>query len=123
MEASAFGGILAGLARSCGGFVAAIFYDEEGETIDYHSNIDPFQTRLEAAHLGVLARSASHRARWLGLGSMEYLEIRTDRRESVTMPVGEGLSVSLILEAGGLGTETMEHLGVAAARLRLEAGI
>ena len=123
MPTSAFGAILADLERSCGGFLAAIFYDEEGETIDYHSRLDPFQTRLEAAHLGVIARSASHRARWTGLGYLEWLEIRTDRRESLTVPIGDGLCVSLLLEAGNLGPGTVDLLLEAVARLRLEAGI
>jgi predicted regulator of Ras-like GTPase activity (Roadblock/LC7/MglB family) len=123
MELSTFGAILADLERSCAGFLAAIFYDEEGETIDYHSRLGPFETRLEAAHLGVLVRSASHRARWTGLGSLEWFEIRTDRRESLTVPLGSGLVVSLLLEAGGLGPETLEHLLGAVARLRLEAGV
>jgi hypothetical protein len=123
MAASAFGAILAGLERSCGGFLAAIFYDEEGETIDYHSRLDPFQTRLEAAHLGVLARSATHRAHWTGLGYLEWLEIRTDRRESLTVTVGDGLRVSLLLAAGSLEPGTVDLLLEAVARLRLEAGL
>jgi hypothetical protein len=99
------------------------FYDEEGETIDYCSRLDPFQTRLEAAHLGIIASSAAHRARWTGLGSLEWLEIRTDRRESLTVAMGDGLRVSLNLEAGSLGPETLDLLLEAVAHLRLEAGM
>jgi hypothetical protein len=123
MAASPFGAILADLEGRCAGFVAAIFYDDQGETIDYHSHLDPFQTRLEAAHLGVLAQSAAHRTRWTGLGALEWLEIRSDRRESLTVAVGDGLRVSLILAAGSLGPGTLDQVLQAAARLRLEAGV
>lgn len=123
MAESAFGAILSGLERRCGGFLAAVLYDEEGETIDYYSRLDPFQARLEAAYLGVIVCSASRRTRWLGMGSVEWLEIRGDRRESLTVTMGQGLIVSLLLEAGGIDSNTMDHLWEVIARLRLEAGL
>ena len=49
-DASPFCGILARLTEVCPRFEAAVFFDEDGETIDYHSFCDPFQ-EIGRAHV------------------------------------------------------------------------
>ncbi len=102
MEPSAFAEILAHIDGVCPGFKAAVFYDREGETIDYHSYLEPYDTRLAAAHIGVIVSSAIRRFDLLALGKVEQIEIHADRLDSVTVVMGDGLFLSVIVSAGHL---------------------
>ncbi|MBN2718957.1 MAG: hypothetical protein JXX14_24130 [Deltaproteobacteria bacterium] len=102
MERSAFAEILSHIDGVCPGFLAAIFYDGEGETIDYHSYLDPYDTRLAAAHIGVVVASASRRFDALAMGKVEQIEIHATSLDSITVSMGEGLFLSVIVTAGHL---------------------
>lgn len=102
VERSAFAEILSHIDGVCPGFRAAIFYDSEGETIDYHSYLDPFDTRLAAAHIGVVASSAARRFTALKWGELEQLEIHATHLDSVTVSMGDGLFISVIVATGNL---------------------
>lgn len=102
VESSAFTEILSQIDGICPGFKAAIFYDSEGETIDYHSYLDPFDTRLTAAHIGVIVSSATRRFDSLALGKLEQLEIHAHNLDSVTVSMGDNLFLSVIVESGNL---------------------
>ena len=99
---SAFGKILATLEEGCDGFIAAIFYDELGETIDYHSYLDPFDTRLAGAHHGLFMSSINGRSKWIGIGQVNYIEILASERESLTVLVGEELFLTVLVKIGAL---------------------
>ena len=120
---SPFSSILASLAERVEGFRAAVFFDGEGETVDYHSLLDPFETRQIGAHHGIVLGSAAARFRWLGLGEVDRFEIRSGWRDSVTVALGEGYFLSLVVEAGAATEEIDEPLAEAAAALKNEAGL
>ena len=102
MERSAFADILSDIDGVCPGFLAAVFYDGEGETIDYHSYLEPFDTRLAAAHIGVVAASAARRFEALSLGQVEQIEIHAEYLDSVTVSMGDDLYLSVIVTSGHL---------------------
>ena len=102
MERSAFAEILSHIDGVCPGFLAAVFYDGEGETIDYHSYMEPFDTRLAAAHIGVVAASIARRFQALSMGKVEQIEIHASRLDSVTVSMGDDLFLSVIVSSGHL---------------------
>lgn len=120
---SPFSEALSVLAESCAGFRAAVFFDEEGETVDYHSFLDPFETRLVGAYHGVVLTSASARFRWLGLGAVERLEICAGWRDSISVSLGGGYYLTVVLEAGAADENLESAIETAVAALREEAGL
>ncbi|MBN2342707.1 MAG: hypothetical protein JXX29_16810 [Deltaproteobacteria bacterium] len=101
-DRSAFADILSHIDGVCPGFKAAVFYDAEGETIDYHSYLDPFDTRLAAAHIGVVVSTATRAFQSLSLGKLEQMEIHADHLDSVTVCMGDDLFLSVIVSSGNL---------------------
>jgi predicted regulator of Ras-like GTPase activity (Roadblock/LC7/MglB family) len=120
---SPFSAILTALADRIEGFHAAVFFDDEGETVDYHSFLEPFQTRLVAAHNGIVISSADARFRWLGLGGVDRLDVRAGWRDSITVAVGGGYFLTVVLEAGAADDEVDEPIAEAVAALKREAGL
>ena len=120
---SPFSEILAELAVCARGFRAAVFFDRDGETIDYHSFLEPFETRLAGAHHGVVVSSARARFAWLGLGQLERLEFCAGWRDSVTVSLGDEYYLTVLVEAGTLDDELNAAVDEVAARLKQEAGL
>ena len=120
MERSAFAEILSHIDGVCPGFKAAVFYDREGETIDYHSYLDPFDTRLAAAHIGVIVASAIRRFENLALGKVEQIEIHAEHLDSVTVAIGEGLFLSVIVSSGHLSQIVYRKLIEVISEIRSE---
>ena len=120
---SVFGEILVGCEGVCEGLLAAVFFDDEGETIDYYSYLDPFDTKLHAAYYGVIMSQGHARARWLGLGDLDIMLLFSERVDSIILSLGEGFGLTLIATAGSFGESTADDLGEVIERLRVEAGI
>jgi len=121
--ASPFAQILSKLESSCDGFETAVFFDDLGETIDYHSYLDPYSARLVAAHNGVLFSSATHRLEWLGAGPMTHMAIYALQRDSVTLRIAKGYYMTVVVRAGSLSEELFSRIVEVAAEFRDEAGI
>ncbi|NLN63149.1 MAG: roadblock/LC7 domain-containing protein [Myxococcales bacterium] len=122
-EESAFTAILREAASSVSGFKAAIFFDHEGETIDYYSCLDPFETRLCAAHMGIIVMRAVTRFHDFSLGEVRCVEMQTDRYEYIVSALGENLFLLLMLDAGHSSPKIWGQLFDTAQRLRSEAGL
>ncbi|MBW2276870.1 MAG: hypothetical protein JRF63_05215 [Deltaproteobacteria bacterium] len=120
---SPFSAILAALAERVEGFRAAVFFDDEGETVDYHSMLEPFETRLIGAHTGIVLNSASVRFRWLGLGEVDRLDVRAGWRDTITVALGSGYYLTLVLEAGAATDDIDRPIEEAALALKREAGL
>ena len=120
---SPFSAILAELGERIAGFRAAVFFDDQGETVDYHSYLEPFETRLIGAHTGVVLGSASARFSWLGLGQVDRLEVRAGWRDTITVALGGGYYLTVVVEAGAATEEIDEAIETTAAALKAEAGI
>jgi predicted regulator of Ras-like GTPase activity (Roadblock/LC7/MglB family) len=119
---SQFSKILSKLALTCSGFLAAVFFDNEGETIDYYSYLDPFKTRLTAAHIGIVVKSAMHRFKWMNLGEVACMEIYAKNKESITISIGEELFLTIILESGNINPKIYRYLWEISNSLREEIG-
>ncbi len=120
---SVFSEILSRIETACAGFEAAVFYDAEGETIDYHSYLDPFDTRLAAAHHGVIMSMAEAKARWLKMGSVTMIEVSSPRYDIVTIVLADGYFVTVIAEPSAIGDEVIDGFFEILATLREEAGM
>ena len=120
---SVFSEILSRIETACAGFEAAVFYDTEGETIDYHSYLDPFDTRVAAAHHGVIMSLAEAQARWLEMGSVKIVEMSSPKCDIVTMALGDGYFVTVIAGAGSINDGVIDAFFETLVSLREEAGI
>ncbi len=118
-----FASILAELEPGCAAFETAVFFDGQGEAIDCHTLLDPYDARLIAAYHVVLFLSAQARLEWLGAGRTTQLEIFGAQRESATVSVGDGYYVTVVVRAGGCRDELLARLALVAERLREEAGL
>ncbi len=120
---SIFSEILSQLEIACAGFEAAVFYDAEGETIDYYSYLDPFNTRLAAAHHGVIMSMAEAKARWLEMGGVKMMEMSSPKCDIVTMVLADGYFVTVIAAPGAIGDEMIDVFFEILVSLKDEAGI
>lgn len=123
MDKSPFAAILARLRDEFKGVEAAAFFDSEGETIDYDGILDPFMTRLLAAHHGVIRASFQSRLDWLNLGRVEIFEIRTSEKETITLPVAEDFYLTVVVESGASSVQLRNAIEEVASALREEAGL
>ena len=81
---------------------AAVVYDETGETVDYHTVLAPFDTKLAAAYCGILFESTRYRFDWLEQAALQSLEFRTEKFDILTVPLGEGFFLTLLVRPGAL---------------------
>ena len=123
MAESAFTETMKSIESAAPGLVAAVFFDSGGETIDYHSYLDPYDTRLAAAHHGVIAECARIQTNWLGTGEIEALEIAAQRWYSLTVAIAEGYYLTVIVEPEGLDADLVAAVDRAAEDIRRESGL
>ena len=120
MPISPFGEILATLANNCDKFEAAIFFDTEGESMDYFSLLDPFVTRLMAAHKGILCQSLRYRMEWLGMGTVNMIEVFSETYETITVCVNEEYNLTIVVRSGGNTPDLHDKIVPVVAMLRDE---
>lgn len=120
---SVFSEILSRIEPACAGFKAAVFYDSEGETIDYHSYLDPFDTRVMAAHHGVIMSMAEAKTRWLGMGGVKMIEMSSAKCDILTMVLANGYFVTVISGSGTISDGVIDAFFETLVSLKEEAGI
>ena len=120
---SVFSRILSRLESLCEGFRAAVFFDSEGETIDYHSYLDPFDTRLLGAQYGVVLASGATRSGWLGLGSLAMIHVYSWGHEALLFSLGEGFGLLVIMGKNSVSDDILARIDEVIASLIEEAGI
>jgi hypothetical protein len=91
LEHTGFTAHLHGMAETVPGLLAIAFCDEEGEIIDYHSYLDPYDTKILGALLGVLLSTVQREGPHLAEGGVRELVIGTwsspgARRGSTSWP-------------------------------------
>jgi len=122
MERSSFGEIMSALLSSREQIEMAVFFDKEGETIDYYSYQDPFVTRLAAALHGVIFASVRARVKWLDFGNVEMLEFCASRFDSVTVPVGQEFFLTVFVSHGKVDAALYDLMAQVVIMLREEMG-
>ena len=101
---------------------AAVLFDRTGETVDYHSVIDPFDTRLAAAYCGILFESARYRMAWLEQASLEILEMTCEHYDIVTVPVYEDFLLTVLAKPGTADESLLDAISGAREALIQDIG-
>ena len=105
------------------GLHAVAFCDEEGEVIDYHSYLDPYETRVAGAMLGVLLSAVVREAPRLVHGGIRDLLLETDEHVLFARPTAAGYYLAGVLARGSVLGKLFSELDNAEARIMAEAGI
>src|SRR5262245_24152559 len=99
-DESAFTLILRRLYEQLPSLLAAAFVDVEGECIDYVSRLDPYEAKVNAAHLHVLLCRLGPSWAKLGKGEAYALHIEGSAREACVQRVSEEYVLVVVLAAG-----------------------
>ena len=122
LEHTGFTAHLHGMAETVPGLLAIAFCDEEGEIIDYHSYLDPYDTKILGALLGVLLSTVQREGPHLAEGGVRELVLLTDRHlVFARRTAGEYFLAGLMVPDAVLG-KLLEALDQLEARLLGEAG-
>lgn len=103
--------------------LAAVFVDDEGETVDYCSALPAYDARVAGAHLRVVMDRVRAFARRLGGGHPSSVEVTGAQRDFVVRALGEGYALVVVLEARGITQSLLGAVEDAVEKLRREAGI
>jgi hypothetical protein len=101
---------------------AAVIFDQTGETVDYHSYIDPYDARLIAAHLGILYELTRYKMDWLEKASLEMMEISCTGFQSVTLPICEDYYLLVLIKPGEMAPDVLDTIQGALEVIRKEIG-
>jgi hypothetical protein len=119
---SAFASILARLVESTPGALGAVFADDEGEAVDLFGEIDSFDLKLAAAHMGILVSRLSSMAQIRRTGRFSELLIVSQHRQMISRAMGLGYQITVVLEPVASFHKLSRALDVAQAEIQIEAG-
>ena len=123
LQKTGFTASLRRLVAEVPGLHAVAFCDEEGEVIDYHSYLAPYETKVAGAMLGVLLSTVARAAPLLLYGGIRDLLIETDEHVLFARPTAAGYYLAGVLARGGVLGKLFSELDNAEARILAEAGI
>lgn len=123
LEQSAFTPILRRLLRITPAVLGAAFVDFDGECIDYCSAVDPYETKVAAAHMQMVSADLGPRFVALGWGSPQLLHLAADVRELLVARVSGEYSLVVVVAAGSVVRGVLDGLDRAVRELRVEAGL
>jgi hypothetical protein len=116
---TAFTPILKELVESVKGSLGAVFVDGDGMSVDYFSNIDPYDLKVIGA-CGALMVQFMGQSR---LDPMATLGLSGSKLSLWVLPLGEHYTVTLVLEKRTWPPGLESALARAARRIRREAEI
>jgi predicted regulator of Ras-like GTPase activity (Roadblock/LC7/MglB family) len=123
LQGTGFTATLRALVEEVPGLQAVAFCDEEGEVVDYHTYLPPFETKVAGAVLGLLLATVQREAPLLAAGGMRELVVLTDQHVLfVRRSVGEYFLAG-VMEAGGALGKLLAALDATEARVLTEAGL
>lgn len=120
---SAFTPILRRLWDQLPSLLCAAFVDVEGECIDYISRVEPFEAKVNAAHMHMLLESMGHAFASLHAGRTFAIEIAAAERETWVQRVGDDYMLVAVFAAGRESTQREAAINLACAEFRLEVGL
>lgn len=97
---TAFTTMLEEVVAGCPGTVAAIFTDFEGETVDYCSFLEVFDTQLTGAQWSADVHALAEFVRGHEMGALEAVHVRGTKIDFLIRTVGEGYYLTLVLRHG-----------------------
>jgi len=101
---------------------AVVLFDSMGETIDYHSYIDPYSARLIAAHCGIIFDLTRYKLAWLGQAKVEMVEISAAQFDIVTCAVCEEYLLVVVTKSGTEDAHLLDSIMGSIEVLRREIG-
>jgi predicted regulator of Ras-like GTPase activity (Roadblock/LC7/MglB family) len=120
---SAFTGVLRRLRDSAPSVLSAAFVDTEGECIDYASALDPYEAKVNAAHMLMLMHALRATREKVRAGEPIVLEIAAETRDAWVQTVGDDYVLVLLLEPGFDRVELKQAVAMACNEFRTEVGI
>ena len=99
-ERTAFTTLLEEVVVGCPGTIAAVFSDCEGETVDYCSFLDVFDTQLTGAQWSRELADLAGLVQRNGLGNLLALHVRGTEVDFLIQAVGEGYYLTIVLRHG-----------------------
>lgn len=119
MDASPFSEILADVVRRVPGAFAAALVDEEGETVDYTGELDPFDVKVAAAHWRVILAQLEQIPLFDGV---RVLAVRGSTRGVLLRTLPERYALALVLRRRAGFSRTERPLSHAEQAIAREAG-
>ena len=119
---SGFTKILRELRAEVDHALAVVFVDREGETIDYSSLIDVFDTKIAGAALVPAMRVVREAVVKLAGGEVRDVTVHGTERDLIVRRMDDEFCLVMICRGGSADEPTMELMGKAMEALRLEAG-
>jgi predicted regulator of Ras-like GTPase activity (Roadblock/LC7/MglB family) len=105
------------------GLQAVAFCDEEGEVVDYHSYLDPYDTKVAGAVLGLLLSTVAREGPRLTAGGIRELVVETDENVLFARRMAGDYFLAGVLGRDGVLAKLLAALDQVEARLLAEAGI
>lgn len=123
LRKTAFTAALRTLVADVPGLHAAAFCDEEGEIIDYHSYLDPYETKVAAAVLGLLLTTISREAPRLAAGGTQDLLVHTDEHVLLVRRMARDYFLVMVLDRDAAVGKLLSAIDAAEAQVLTEAGL
>lgn len=120
---SAFTPVLRRLRESIPSVLAAVFVDVQGECIDYASELDPYDAKVNAAHMLMVMDALRRTREKVGAGEPTVLEIFADERDLWVQRIGDEYVAVVVLAPGYDRAELRAALSRACGEFRQEVGL
>jgi len=123
LQKTAFTSSLREMVADVPGLQAVAFCDEEGEVVDYHSYLDPYDTKIAGAVLGVLLSTVAREGPRLCAGGLCELVIETDEHVLFARRMAGDYFLAGVLGRDGVLAKLLAVLDEVEARILAEAGM
>ena len=101
---------------------AAVIFDNAGETIDYHSYVDPYDARLTAAHMSILFDMAQYKLYWLAKTKLNMMEISCTGFHAITVHICDEYYLLIMAKPDNTNPELLDAIIDSVKTLRQEIG-
>ena len=101
---------------------AAVVFDKTGETVDYHSYMDPYDARLMAAHMGIIFHLAHYKMEWLAKAKLDTLEISCEGFYAITIHICEEYFLLIVAKPENADPALLDAVVGSVEALRKEIG-
>jgi predicted regulator of Ras-like GTPase activity (Roadblock/LC7/MglB family) len=122
MEESGFTPILRALMHSVPGLLAVVFVDADGECVDYCSALPPFDAKVIAAHMLVVAADVRRRTRAQS-GEPWSVHVHGSARDVLVRRISDDYALVVVARSTGRTSLLHESVELAVRELRIEGGV
>lgn len=123
LSGTGFTAALRRLVEDVPGLEAVAFCDEEGEVVDYHTYLAPYDTKVAGAVLGLLLLTVQREAPRLTSGGVRDLVVLTPEHVLFARRSVGDYYLAGVMEARGSLGKLLAALDATEARLLTEAGM